>query len=219
MKRDQAEMEAYYRHRAQEYDNVYLKPERQKDLKDMQSWLSEKFIGCSVLEIACGTGYWTQFMEHAADRIFAIDAAPEVLEIARERVRSESVEFHIGDAYSLNGYEGKYDASFSGFWFSHVLKENRYKFLSGLAGQLQDGARVVFIDNSFVQGNSTPISEKDTQGNTYQTRTLENGSKHIVLKNYPSETELLECIGGLGENPIFTQWQYYWALEYESIRP
>jgi len=218
MKRDQAELEAYYRSRVSEYDNVYLKPERQPDLEDIKSWLPKKFVRSSVLEIACGTGYWTQYIKNTADRILAIDAAEEVLTIARERVCSESVEFKVGDAYSLESYKEKYDASFSGFWFSHVLKENRAKFLSGLGSQLQDGARVVFIDNTYVQGSSTPISEEDARGNTYQTRTLENGSKHRVLKNFPVESDLFECIKGLGRNPVFTQWQYYWALEYESIR-
>lgn len=205
MKRDRAELEAYYRSRASEYDNVYLKPERQPELIKIKSWLPEKFIGSSVLEIACGTGYWTQFIAHTAMRIVAIDAAHEVLAIA--------------DAYRLKDCKDKYDASFSGFWFSHAPKENRYEFLKGLAGQLQDGARVVFLDNSYVQGSSTPISEEDAHGNTFQTRILENGSKHRVLKNYPIESELLECIEGLGKNPVITQWQYYWALEYESIKP
>jgi demethylmenaquinone methyltransferase/2-methoxy-6-polyprenyl-1,4-benzoquinol methylase len=34
---------------------------------------------------------------------------------------------------------------------------------------------VVFIDNMFVPGNSTPLSRTDDRGNTYQQRSLDDG--------------------------------------------
>jgi len=50
----------------------------------------------------------------------------------------------------------------------------------------------VFFDNRYVEGSSTPISRRDAQGNTYQARKLDNGSAHEVLKNFPTERELIE---------------------------
>ena len=49
----------YYRERALEYDRVYLKPERQGDLYRIREWLSTVFDGRRVIEVAAGTGYWT----------------------------------------------------------------------------------------------------------------------------------------------------------------
>lgn len=219
MQHDQKKMESYYRARANEYDNIYLKPERQKDLDKIRVWVTDKFARYKVLEIACGTGYWTQIMASVADRILAIDSSEEVLAIAKERVSSESVAFEVGDAYNLKSTGNLFNASFSGFWISHVLREDRRDFLKGLATELNDGAKIVFLDNTYVHGSSTPISDKDKEGNTYQTRLLNDGSKHKLLKNFPGESELLTCIEGLGCNPIFTQWEYYWAFEYESIKP
>jgi len=40
------------------------------------------------------------------------------------------------------------------------------------------------MDNAFVEGSNTPISETDKYGNTFQERSLEDGSKHKVLKNF-----------------------------------
>ena len=77
---------AYYSARAPEYDRVYTKPERQSDLRAMQQWLPAQLSGRRILEVACGTGYWTQFVAPVARSIVAIDAAPEPLEIARTRV-------------------------------------------------------------------------------------------------------------------------------------
>jgi len=76
-------MQDYYAARAAEYDTVYLKPERQADLRQIERWLPGVFVHRSVLEIACGTGYWTQFLAPVCTSIVAIDAAPETLRIAR----------------------------------------------------------------------------------------------------------------------------------------
>ena len=75
---------------------------------------------------------------------------------------------------------------------------------------------MVLLDNRYVEGSSTPLSARDADGNSYQTRRLDDGSAHEVLKNFPSETELQELTVGLGEHPAFTAWQYYWAFEYTA---
>ena len=51
----------YYAARAQEYDAVYAKPERQADLRIMEDRVPDIMSGKRILEVACGTGYWTQF--------------------------------------------------------------------------------------------------------------------------------------------------------------
>lgn len=51
---------SYYKDRAKEYEKKYSKPERQEDLKSIATILQEIFADKQVLEIACGTGYWTE---------------------------------------------------------------------------------------------------------------------------------------------------------------
>ena len=55
-------MQSYYAARAGEYDAVYEKPERQADLRQIEQWLPSALYGERLLEVACGTGYWTQFL-------------------------------------------------------------------------------------------------------------------------------------------------------------
>ena len=219
MSHDQQALQSYYGARAPEYDCVYLKPERQSDLAAVRSWISPRFTGASVLEIACGTGYWTQLISLVAAHVVALDAAPETLAIARSRVLREAVTFLVGDAYALPNDIGAFDAAFAGFWFSHVPKARRREFLLGLSAHLRAGAKVVLLDNLYVEGSSSPIASRDREGNTFQTRRLVDGSMHQVLKNFPTESELVECITGFGERPSFTRWQYYWALEYVAVEP
>jgi demethylmenaquinone methyltransferase/2-methoxy-6-polyprenyl-1,4-benzoquinol methylase len=206
-------MRAYYAARAPEYDAIYRKPERQADLRAIEQWLPPKFAGACVLEIACGTGYWTQFIAPAARQVVALDAAPQTLEIARARVPGSNVEFVVGDAYAPPRDAG-FDAAFCGFWFSHVPRARQREFLTALDAALCPGARVVMLDNRYVEGSSTPISERDADGNAYQARQLADGSTHRVLKNFPSEEELRALVADRGQSAAFTTWEYYWAFEY-----
>ena len=106
-------------------------------------------------------------------------------------------------------------AAFAGFWFSHVPLERQREFLLGLNSALAPGARVVLLDNLFVEGSSSAITEQDANGNTYQSRSLDDGSKHRILKNFPTEAQLQALAGtGLVESPVYREWQYYWAFEY-----
>jgi SAM-dependent methyltransferase len=104
-------MHDYYAARASEYDKVYLKPERQADLRSIATWIETKFINRTILEIACGTGYWTQFIAPTANRVVAIDSAPEVLRVARARLAADKVEFLIGDAYDPPRDRGKFGST------------------------------------------------------------------------------------------------------------
>jgi len=76
------------------------------------------------------------------------------------------------------------------------------------------GARIVFIENCFVAGSSTPISRTDEHGDTYQLRRLDNGSTHEVLKNFPSESELRATVEGLASDVQVEFLEYYWILSY-----
>ena len=210
----ESSMQSYYAARAPEYDRVFLKPERQADLRAIEGWLPPLFAGANILEIACGTGYWTQFLAPVAKSILAIDTSPETMAIARSRVPGEKVEFLVGDAYDLPQRAEKFDAAFAGFWFSHIPKQRRQAFFAGLNASLKPGARVVLLDNFYIEGSSSPIAEEDGDGNTYQTRKLADGSTHRVLKNFPSEQELNAMIAGLSRSAAYKRWQYYWAFEY-----
>ena len=207
-------MQAYYAARAKEYDQIYAKPERQADLRLIEQWLPSRFKDKQVLEIAAGTGYWTQFIAPVAMSVLGLDASAETLQIAQGRPNNTRAQWLVGDAYALPAPVERYDAAFAGFWFSHIPLARQKEFLLGLNKTLQQGARVVMLDNLYVEGNSTPLTESDSEGNTYQQRKLADGSVHRVLKNYPSELELCELVAPFGMQLSHTVWQYYWAFEY-----
>jgi demethylmenaquinone methyltransferase/2-methoxy-6-polyprenyl-1,4-benzoquinol methylase len=212
-------MKEYYARRAAEYEDVYLKPERQEDLQRLKTILSGAFAGMDVLEVACGTGYWTQYIAQTARSILATDVNPEVLELARQKDYGQcGVSFAIADAYSLAGVDFVANAAFHGFWWSHVPLQRLPAFLAALHSKLRPGSKVVMIDNRFVEGSSTPIARTDGAGNTYQVRRLKDGSQYEVLKNYPSEATIRESLVGWGRAVRLEVLRYYWMAEYETLR-
>jgi demethylmenaquinone methyltransferase/2-methoxy-6-polyprenyl-1,4-benzoquinol methylase len=57
---------SYYAKRAAEYERIYLKPERQDDLRQLRDFVEQTFAHADVFEIACGTGYWTEILARSA---------------------------------------------------------------------------------------------------------------------------------------------------------
>jgi ubiquinone/menaquinone biosynthesis C-methylase UbiE len=208
-------MRDYYARRAATYERVYLKPERQADLRAMEAALAEPFAGRSVLEIACGTGWWTSHGARRAASWLATDLNPETMDLARHKPLPACVQFATVDAYTLRGLgDQAFDAAFAGCWWSHVPLQRLPGWLDTLHERLLPGARVVMLDNSYVQTSSTPISRQDEAGNTFQQRTLDDGSVHEVLKNFPSSEQAIAALGPRALGPTWTAYTHYWVLSY-----
>ncbi len=209
-------MAAYYARRAAVYERVYLKPERQADLRALEAALPALFEGRDVLEIACGTGWWTPHAARDAASWLATDLNPATMAIAQAKPLPACVRFATVDAYTLDAPElaGPYTAAFAGCWWSHVPLQRLPGWLALVHRRLAPGARVVFLDNSYVQTSSTPISRTDAAGNTYQQRTLDDGSVHEVLKNFPTREQALALLGPRAHDARWTEHTHYWLLSY-----
>ena len=206
-------LEQYYAKRASQYEQVYEKPERQHELEWLRGRIPELFRNRTVLEVACGTGYWTQFIARKAARVYACDINEAVLEIAREKpIAAGRVSFFKADAVTLEGVPGDCDAAFAGFWWSHVKKSELAKFVANLAARLQPGALVAILDNRFAEGSSSAIARRDAEGNTYQNRALANGEQYEVLKNFPSAAELAAAVRPVAREAHLESLTYYWLL-------
>jgi ubiquinone/menaquinone biosynthesis C-methylase UbiE len=207
---------SYYRDRAREYENIYSKPERQNDLQRFASILREEFSGKKVLEIACGTGYWTEIIAKSAESVFATDINEAVIEIARQKDYTGSkVTFGVADLFNFNPGD-TFECVFGGFIWSHIYKQNLDRFLKTVNNLVIPGGRVVFTDNNFVECSNHPITETDNLGNTFQTRKLENGSIHRVLKNFPTESFLKELLTDIATDIQYTNLTYYWIVSYRT---
>lgn len=206
-------MEEYYQARAPEYEAFYHYPERQTDLAEVKIWLREQTHGRTILEIACGTGYWTAEVAGEAKLILATDFNSAPLDIARAKGMGGNVRFEQSDAYNLPDYDEGFDCGMAHFWWSHVAKSRRDEFLSHFASRLGNGATILMIDNNYVPGSNIPLSHEDEEGNTYQMRTLANGDTYEIVKNFPDTGELECALERHCESVDVFQWQYFWAVK------
>jgi len=65
--------------------------------------------GNKVLELGCGTGYFTRELVDTGAEITAIDISPELLEEARREISTGNVEFKIDNAYIMSFAEATFD--------------------------------------------------------------------------------------------------------------
>ena len=202
----------YYAKRAAEYERIYAKPERQADLAALKARIGKMFAGRRVLELACGTGYWTDVIAGSAAQVTALDLNEEVLAVARAKPNASKVSFVRGSAYEIPDFGRRHDALFAGFWWSHVPLEKLDGFIADCLSAVAPGALIAFLDNSYVEGSSTALARRDSRGNSYQLRSLDDGSNHEVLKNFPTESELIQRVSRMGWGANVELLDYYWLL-------
>lgn len=224
----------YYHRRAAEYEAIYHRPDpvRAAELEALGAAMCRALAGRRVLEVACGTGYWTERVAAVARSIVAVDAAPGMLEIARARgLPAGRVRLVEGDAYRLDrvaagpgggagdsaaGAGAAVDAGLAAFFVSHVPRARLGGFLDGLHRVLGPGAPVVLADNVYLPGvGGELVAGPDTRpgADTYKLRRLAGGGEHRVLKNYFDDAELTGLLGRRSrELRIERGARYWWAI-------
>ena len=210
---------SYYDDRANEYEKVYLNPAEQGDLLKATTIFQNLFSQKTVLEIACGTGYWTERIAETATSIYATDINESVIEIARKKQINDNVTFAAADMYQLKP-DQKYEGVFGGFIWSHILLQDLGKFIAKVRSFLKSNGTIVFIDSNYVEGTNhdlKKITKTDEQGNTYQTRRLENGTTHLVLKNFPTKEFLIQHLSSIATDISFINMKYYWIVSCKII--
>jgi SAM-dependent methyltransferase len=205
-------MQQYYRARAAEYDLFYQAPERLSELTLLQAWLIERTRGLNILEVAAGTGYWTEIAAPFARAITATDLNAETLEIAATRRLGQHVSLGTADAYSLPHSTTIFDVGMAHLWWSHVKRQKRKSFLSHFASRLRPAATLLMIDQFYVDGFTSPISREDRWGNQYTIRKLRDGRTYEIIKNFPRPGEPEETFNEICTNVSVLRLQHFWAL-------
>ncbi len=205
-------METYYRERAGEYDRIYTIKRWQPDLEWLRRWLAQVVSGRTVLEVAAGSGYWTQVAASTASKVTATDLHPELLARAGKRCTESEVSLLLADAFDLPIELGSFDIVMAHFWWSHVLKECRAAFLQQVAARLHPGGLLLMIDQNQVEGFGYPVSRWDAEGNRYEMRRIGGRGIYEIVKNFPDDAELRTSLAGIYNDLEIHRLQYLWAL-------
>lgn len=178
---------AYYRHTATEYR---VDPDAARKLA---SALDAFRPAGRVLELACGPGAWTELLLGYGTSVTAVDAAPEMLALARARVGQDRVRFIQADLFTWRP-DRRYDVVFFGFWLSHVPPDRFESFWSLVADCLRPAGRVFFVDDNA----RTPDELIEGESSSTIRRRLDDGTAYRVVKVPHRPADLEEQLGRLG---------------------
>jgi demethylmenaquinone methyltransferase/2-methoxy-6-polyprenyl-1,4-benzoquinol methylase len=221
-----ADQRTYYRHRAPDYDDWWQgRGQYCRGVEDASDWQAQitKVAAAlarfrptgSVLELAGGTGWWTERLAETAASLAVVDSSPEALNISRRRVGRPDISYLIADLFSWQPLPGQvFDVVFFSFWLSHV-PHSRFSWFWDLVHRcLAPGGRVFFVDNHLdpTRSGSDPHIVEESPG--VQRRRLNDGSEHRVVKVFYEPKELRRLLLGEGweAEVLATRWFIYgWA--------
>ncbi len=198
---------AYYRARAEEYDEWWFRTGRyDRGEEQRQAWFAEvaqveaalRQAGPAghILELACGTGLWTRHLVDGATSVTAVDASPEVVRLNAERVRSPRVEYVQADLFRWRP-ERRYDFVFFGFWLSHVPEHRFVAFWDIVRSALRPDGQVFFLDNLFGQ-EQTATNHTDIDREGVVERKLNDGRRFNIVKIFYEPVVLEQRLRELG---------------------
>ncbi len=214
----------YYRARAPEYDDWWLRTGRWSgDDEFARRWeaakrsLHEALVRFDprgdVLELAAGTGNLTCELATFADHVTAVDASAEAMAIARGKLRDPGkVTFVQADLFGWRPPR-RFDAVAFGFWLSHVPPGRVPDFWQLVDAALAPGGWVFFIDNAVpveqaavasghaptVGGRPPPWSQTWVDRGV-SVRELSDGRRYHIVKRCWSPAQLEAELVAMGWN-------------------
>ncbi len=189
---------AYYRARAPEYDEWIERRGRYDHGPDLNArWFAETEqvrdalvaldLRGDVLEMAVGTGHWTETLARTARSVVALDASPETMVIARSRLDQSgltgNVRFEVADLFEWEA-DRTYDAVVFGFWISHVPDDRLERFVATVAAALRPGGSVFWVDSLRQSSGTAPDQPLPPDEEEVMDRRLNDGRTFQIIKRF-----------------------------------
>jgi 2-polyprenyl-3-methyl-5-hydroxy-6-metoxy-1,4-benzoquinol methylase len=165
----------YYRARAEEYNESIA------EATDLLAFGKALLLNLgrfdSILELACGTGIWTETLLQMGTEVTAVDAAPEMLAIARKKLGEERIQYQQADLFQWEPTQ-KYELVFFANWLSHVPPEALDAFLSKVQRSIRPAGQIAMIDQYLPSDADRQVAKEEI----YATRPIEDGRQFKIVK-------------------------------------
>ncbi len=214
---------AYYRKRAPEYDEWFYRLNRYDHGPEVnQLWFDDvaQLVTAfdalepvnEALELAAGTGIWTERLVKLAKRVTVVDTSPEMIAINRSKVPGANVSYVQQDLFEWEP-ERQYDLVFFSFWLSHVPPERLDAFLAKVRRALVEGGRLFLIDSRFEQTGAAKNNPLFEDEEVFRTRILNDGSEYTIVKIYYETESLRErlALAGFDADVHYTDRYFIYA--------
>jgi 2-polyprenyl-3-methyl-5-hydroxy-6-metoxy-1,4-benzoquinol methylase len=207
-----AEQQRYYAARANEYEQWWNRQGRYDHGRtENAEWMRERRkveeafdrlpVGPEALELAAGTGIWTERLARRATSVHVVDGAPEML--ARNRARlgtlTSRVTYEVVDLFAWEPPR-EFDTVLVCFWISHVPRERLDEFLGRVARSVRPATgRLFFLDTVRESTSGALDHSLPPAGPEVQDRRLNDGREFRIVKTSldPEEVEARFGIAGM----------------------
>ena len=202
------EQMAYYQARAAEYDEWFYRQGRyDRGETGNARWFAEAAAVReallsgqpvqSAVELACGTGIWTQELIKIAREVTALDASEEMIAINRAKVASDQVAYQQVDLFSWQPTQ-PYALLFAGFWLSHVPPDKLDEFLAKVARSVSKGGHVFIVDSQRAQSSTAHDHSTYEEQSIHHTRKLNDGREFTIIKIFHDPAALGQKLAEVG---------------------
>ena len=128
------------------FNKVAMLPDKWDHNQQYQNYMLKRVkTPCHLaLDIGCGTGEFSKILTQKCDKVIGIDVAPKMIEMAKERNASSSIEYLLSDADTfLEKNENTFDTIVSIAAFHHM---DYHKMLVQCKKALKPGGFLVIQD-------------------------------------------------------------------------
>lgn len=210
---------AYYRARAAEYDEWFYRQNRYDHGPEINRlWFDDvaQLVGAfqrlervdEALELAAGTGIWTERLVKLARHVTVVDSSPEMIAINHAKLPGANVSYVQQDIFAWEP-EREYDLVFFSFWLSHVPPECLDEFLAKARRTARAGGRLFLIDSRFEQTGAAKNNPLYEDEETYRTRILNDGSEYTIVKVYYQPESLRRTLSQAGFDAVVRCTDHY----------
>jgi demethylmenaquinone methyltransferase/2-methoxy-6-polyprenyl-1,4-benzoquinol methylase len=182
------EQAAYYDDGAPQFEELWYGRHRATADQDGLAQLAaavEGFAHGDLLEVACGTGRWTQVAARRA-RVVATDASPRMLQQTAQRLRDLGLTARLerADAASLPFPERSFDRCLIGFLISHLDQTGLDAVVAEAGRVLRPGGTVMALDTRRRDGAPVHVLRRQLGTRSYR-----------VLKVFHDQDSLRRVLG------------------------
>jgi demethylmenaquinone methyltransferase/2-methoxy-6-polyprenyl-1,4-benzoquinol methylase len=214
------EQMAYYRARAAEYDEWFYRTGRYDYGEAINAqWFAEIEVvrdalrrlqpAGHVLELACGTGIWTEELVRIGTDVTAVDASAEMLAITQAKLPDASLTCIQADLFTWEP-DRTYDTVCFAFWLSHVPPERLDTFLAKVARATRPGGSIFMVDSREALHSGAKMNQTVVLDDLVHERKLKDGRTFRVIKRYYQPEELQAHLAHAGFAPsVHTTHQFF----------
>ncbi|MDP4094041.1 MAG: MerR family transcriptional regulator [Bacillota bacterium] len=198
-------MMEYYDERANEYDDIFegkgpatYSPQYYvQDIEKIGKFM-ENFGKGSIIDIACGSGYWLKYYYDKCSNFTFLDQSLQMLKVCRQTIEEHNISdisrLIAGDILEYSFADGeKFDSAVVGFLLGHFTETQDKVFFEKLKSILRPGSEILFIDSTWTKERAKNQNKEDITE-----RYLKDGRSFKIYKRYFDKEDLQTLLSKYG---------------------